>query len=58
MDKLIKELAQKFGMPEDQVGKVVGGVIDHLKSNPKEAAGLLGGDGGGIAGKLGGMLGR
>ncbi len=59
MEKLVTELAEKFGIPEDQVSKIVGGVIDHLKSNPDAVSGLLGGgEGGGIGGKLGGFLKR
>ncbi|MFQ5382520.1 MAG: hypothetical protein ACE5EF_13005 [Dehalococcoidia bacterium] len=60
MEKLVSELAEKFGLPEDQVSKIVGGVIDHLKSNPAAVTELLGGGdgGGGIGGKLGGFLKR
>jgi hypothetical protein len=63
MDELVALVAQKTGLPEDKARKAAEIVLGFLKDRlPAPIAGqidnVVSGQGGGVAGALGGMLGR
>lgn len=63
MDEIVKVVSQKTGLSEDMAKVAVETVLDYLKSRlPEPIAGqvdrVVRGDGGGVAGMMGGIFGK
>ena len=63
MDELVKMVAQKTGISEDQARTAVTTVLDYLKQRlpapiASQVDSVLGGQAGGVAGALGGLFGK